>query len=146
MTGWEISLYRLPDDVPTEPEQLKRLVDHWRLVGKGSLRETHAGRLTNGPALTSWRARASGLSWPDSLVAASRAVGPVGDGYPYIYFVRACDVAEVLLEHGGPPEEKLPLRTLNGVSTWGPRTKSVLEVCTRVQPSEWLLLEAWDES
>ena len=71
---------------------------------------------------------------------------PQGDGYPYVYFVRACDVAEVLVEHGGPPNALYADRGQRDITMRGPRAELVVKVTAQGSPSAWCLLEVWDES
>ena len=131
MTGWELALHEVPPSAELSEVALGRLLARW----PGS-----AGAL-----LGAWRTDHDGLDWAYLLARSGRAIGPVGDGYPSAFFVQATDVAEVWMEHGGPPREKHPPHS-TPENVWGPRGRIIAAICARMQPSDWLLLHCFDDS
>lgn len=94
-----------------------------------------------------WQTDIYGLDWLRELVKAGRAIDLGGNGYPSWYTV----IAEFLLPriaHEPPHANRVwicdPWDIIG--EGWAGRTvvdRSVVEACL---PSEWLLVEAWDES
>lgn len=129
MTGWNLTLQRPPQNAGIDLEQAM----------------TRLHRIPEAAVLGGWYARATGLRWADLLVRSERAAVR-GDGYPYLYVLRARDVVEALVEHGGPPEPRTSPAVRSGDTTWGPRTHLVAAISRAAVPTDWLVLVAYDES
>ncbi|MDP1537997.1 MAG: hypothetical protein Q8L95_12530 [Burkholderiales bacterium] len=111
-------------------------------------RETGAGLpAAQGTALASWKAGLGGTQWLDLLVSKGMAINLGGDGYPNRYAVAAGTILAVLRQgipkHDGPlvlgDDYMLP-------SGWTGDASIDIERLELVDPSEILLVEAWDQS
>lgn len=125
MLGWHISVYRKPGH-RSEPAQFDTAADARLAVWQGGL---------------------AALGWIDDLIRDSNAQSLGGDGYPLRYTARAEHVVPVILE--GPPDANETWhRDATDIVTeqWAGRTVIDHDAIAACEPSEWLLIEAWDES
>lgn len=146
MTGWNITVYVLRDRAIQAHEELEAFANSLLNDQSGSARRPIQSQLPSGAYVAGWRSSVSDFRWVEELVSSGRAPRPSGAGYPSIYFARACDVAEALAEHGGPPDEKGQPHQHEPTDEWGPKTAAIVAIGQRARPSDWLLLEVWDES
>lgn len=125
MLGWHTSVYRRADD-------------------RSSPATTTSPR---GPRLAVWQTRLGGLDWLKELVETGQAIDLGGDGYPRLFTATAGDMIPRIVDR--PPDS---LDTwISGVTdvvteAWEGRTVIDRDVVMGCQRSEWLLVEAWDES
>ena len=101
----------------------------------------------DGPRLAVWQTDVDGADWIHELVAESRAIQLRHDGYPNRYTSLAKYLTPRIV--GGPPRARSVWTFSAGdiiTDKWAGKTildYSVIEACS---PTEWLLVEAWDES
>ena len=135
MPGWSISVYRLIDSNEIR-EALAHPADERPLNFDPPTRER----------LAVWQTGLSGLERIEQLVE-SRGVTLGGDGHPNMYLLRAGDLVTQIGK--GPPHETL--RRSSGepdvvLHIWEQRATIDETALRSCDPSEWLLLEVWDES
>lgn len=126
MLGWHISLYRL-----ATPQAGPATFDAER-----------------GERLAVWQTGLDGLDWIDRLVADGVAVNLGGNGYPYRFTARVRDLGGPV--RNGPPEARQTWSSGPGdiidFSKWPGRTTIDEKALAKCPSSEWVLVEAWDES
>ena len=94
-----------------------------------------------------WDVSLGGTEWIDQLVAAGKAIGLGGDGYPLTYAAAASTLIETL--RYGPPKYDGPPVVGDDYahpSGWVGNSKINLEALKALDPGEILLVEAWDLS
>lgn len=99
------------------------------------------------PVLARWQAGLGGTKWLDDLVSKGVASDLGGDGYPIRYTVPAGILVAVLGE--GPPKHGGPVVIGDDYILPGGWTGNVRIDIARMKeldPSEILLVEAWDQS
>lgn len=98
--------------------------------------------------LAQWQCGVQGLEWLDPHLQEGRARLLQEGGYPAVYLVRAEAVLPLLQME--PPDANALWDVGSQVrvdrSRWKGRTTIDHEALAKCDPSEWLLLEAWDES
>lgn len=125
MLGWHISVYR-QERGGTAPAE----------------RDTKAG-----PRLAVWQGDLDSLKWLDELVHIGVGLNLGGNGYPMQYTAKAEHLIPQII--GGPPRaHERWVCSADDVITdkWEGRTIIDAAVIASCQPSEWLLIAAWDES
>ncbi len=126
MSGWHISVYQLA-------------------TGRTSPATFDAEQ---GERLAVWQAGHDGLDWIDKLVATGAAVDLGGDGYPIRYTARLRDLSGPIRK--GPPGARQVWSSGPGdiidFSKWPGRTTIDQQALAGCSPSEWVVVEAWDES
>jgi hypothetical protein len=98
-------------------------------------------------ALASWSAGLNGTDWLDELVANGKAADLGGNGYPNRYVVTA-DVLVAILRAGLPTRDG-PLVIGDNYSLpsgWTSEPEIDHERLQSIDPSEILMVEAWDQS
>jgi len=100
-----------------------------------------------GSPLAVWQTGWGGLDWVRELVRQGKAIDLGGNGYP----LKFTALAEHLLPfvHGTPPEAKKHWSFDSGdvlLPNWLGETTKYPDTIAACSPSEWLVLEAWDES
>jgi hypothetical protein len=133
--GWSVSVYRLIDSKEIR-EALAHPADERPVDFEPPTRER----------LAAWQTGLSGLERIEQLVE-SRGVTLGGDGHPNMYLLRARDLVTQIEK--GPPHETL--RWSSGepdvvLHMWEQRATIDETALRSCDPSEWLLLEVWDES
>jgi hypothetical protein len=100
-----------------------------------------------GDRLAVWQAGLQGLRWLHRLVESGCAVDLGGNGYPCKFSARAADVIPHLV--GEPPDANPTWLIGEGdvvLPNWLGKTTKASEVINACSPTEWLLIQAWDES
>jgi len=125
MLGWHVSVYRQnpPECEPAKPDSAQ------------------------GERLAVWQTGAYGIDWLDTLVKDGKAVLLMAGGYPRMYTAAASLLLPRVLS--GPPGERAHWAMgPNDVVTerWEGRTNIDSQSAAACSPSEWLIVEAWDES
>ena len=126
MLGWRISVYRQLD---------------------GGKEPAPFGAARGEARLAVWQTGLGGLDWLDELAKQRNAIDLGGDGYPNQYTAMAQHLRKELFE--GPPYAKeVWSRGESDIVTpkWPGKTlvdRAALDACG---PTEWLIIEAWDES
>lgn len=100
-----------------------------------------------GSRLALWQADVDGFRWLDELIKEGRAIDLGGQGYP----MRLTAPANVLIPRivGNPPRSRGTwVYGAADVVTeeWAGRTMIDHSLIAACLPTEWLLVEAWDES
>jgi hypothetical protein len=93
------------------------------------------------PALAAWETGLGGIDWLEDLVFKG------GDGYPLRYLIPGGTVAAILAQ--GVPKGTGPLVLGDDYvqpSGWTGRVRVDIARMRTVDPSEMLLVEAWDQS
>jgi hypothetical protein len=125
MLGWHISIYRLTDGglLPATPES------------------------PSGTRLAVWQTGLNGLDWIAALVPAKQAVCLGGNGYPVRYSALAKNLLPQLID-GPPAANQVWISEKDDILTEKWEGKTVIDnlAVAACQPSEWLLVEAWDKS
>ena len=100
-----------------------------------------------GPRIAVWQSGAGGLEWLDQEVRAGRAISLGGNGYPVRYTATAGTLLPQILD-GPPAAREHWLLEAGDIVTAGWEGKTTLDrdAIAQCGPSEWLLVEAWDES
>jgi hypothetical protein len=99
------------------------------------------------PALAAWQAGLDGLDWLEALVSKGVANDLGGDGYPLRYLVPAGTMTALLAE--GVPKGGGQLVLGDDYVQppgWIGRTRIDMTRLQAIDPSEILLVEAWDQS
>lgn len=126
MLGWHVSVYRKT---------------------RGGRRPAKFGSRA-GALLAQWQGGLGALSWLDELVRTGQATDLGGNGYPVRYTLR-CELARPVVL-AGPPEAReqwvFDAGDVIDSSLWRGRTHVDVEAFASVSASEWLIVEAWDES
>jgi len=104
-------------------------------------------RADHGPRLAVWQSGTRGLHWLHALVAEGRAVDLGGNGYPTEYTAMASQIIPTL-RHGPPDARDVWVKGAGDITNfaWLGETTldfTAIEACS---PTEWLLVQAWDES
>ena len=119
----------------------------------GVFKQTDGGLLPGrvdsalGERLAVWQTGVRGLDWLSELVEAGDAIDLGGDGYPLRYTAQAQVLTAPIVD--GPPEAHTVWVYERGDilgDAWAGKAvidHSVLDGC---ESTEWLLVEAWDES
>ena len=105
------------------------------------------GHAAEGAPLASWKASLGGTQWIDDLVTNSKAADLGGDGYPNRYTVAAGTMLAVLRQ--GLPRHDGPLVLGDDYvlhQGWTGDASIDIERLQLIDPSEILLVEAWDQS
>ncbi len=125
MLGWHISVYRQADggDTPAQfdSERSSRLVV--------------------------WQTGIDGLDWISELAKEGKATSLGGNGYPLRYTAQASILLPEVAEHP-PGAREHWVAGPNDVLTekWDGKTTIDEASISDCDPSEWLIVEAWDES
>jgi len=122
MLGWDFSVYPL------------RFMD-----GPGQPRKD--------ATLATWETGLGGLDWVEELARRGRAVSLGGNGYPFRFVLTAAELRPIL-------ETGLPRPTGPAVvgddyfkpADWLGRAKINLPALRQLDPSDLLVVEAWDQS
>lgn len=144
MLGWHITVNRIGSDnnaserdlaVPTETDETLQLF------------ESRPEEVAEGPQLAQWQAAVAGIHWLHSLVTSGHAVARSNSGYPDRYLVRAIDALPLI---GEPPHANKVWRhdpdDVIDRDSWPGKTTLDEEQRALVDPQDWLLVTAWDES
>jgi hypothetical protein len=125
MLGWHVSIYRQKNGGATpatfESQQAERVAV--------------------------WQAGLYGLNWINDLVRDGKAIDLGGDGYPVRYTAPAQYLVPQIVK--GLPEAHAIWSHDEGDilnEKWAGKTVINVELAKRCDRSEWLLVEAWDES
>ncbi|MEW6129599.1 MAG: hypothetical protein AB1757_21340 [Acidobacteriota bacterium] len=126
MLGWLVMVYRLAGDDAAMPA-------------------TRASK--SGERLAVWQTGMNGLDWVYDLVTEGQAINLGGDGYPCLFTAKA----EYILPHisDEPPDARRFWVVQAGdiiTENWLGQTVLNHEAINACPSSEWLLIEAWDES
>ena len=145
MTGWHISVYRLglsATDVPDQPALLAKFPTAWKV---DDYEDHKVGMsLCQGERLAVWQA--DSIRWLFDLFEAELAT-PLGNGYPFYFFAFARDLTPTILK--GPPDARETWSFSPGDVIgpgWDGHSVILTEVITKCSPSEWLIVQAFDES
>ena len=135
MPGWNISVYRLIDS-----KEIREALTH----------PTYERPLTFEPPtreqIAAWHTGLSGLETIEQLVE-SRGVTLAGGGHPNMYLLRAGDLVPQIGE--GPPHDTPSWSSGRSdivLHLWEEKTAIDQTAMRACDPSEWLLVEVWDES
>ena len=138
MLGFHFSLYRIVGEAPRDVEALASRSDKQSVIDSLQL----------GERIAVWQTGPGGTDWVRELVAQGRAYGDLGTGYPGLFFARAGDVLETIVN--GPPAARLHWQHDPGDiidrDLWAGRTVINEEAADGRDPTEWLVLVVWDES
>ena len=149
MTGWHISVYRLGQSATLDGvSNVQELRAKFPTAWKGDAYEDHkvGQSLCQGERIAVWQAELGGIDWLMDLFNAERALG-LGNGYPFYFFAFARDLTPTILK--GPPYAKETWSFSPGDVIgpgWDGHTAIDTEVIAKCSPSEWLTVEAFDES
>lgn len=135
MPGWNISVYRLIDSKEIR-EALTHPADERPLNFDPPARER----------IAAWQTGLSGLERIEQLVE-SRGVTLAGGGHPNMYMLRAGDLVPQIEK--GPPHEAPSWSSGECdvvLHLWEQKPKIDETAMRSCDPSEWLLVEVWDES
>lgn len=101
---------------------------------------------SRGGCLASWRTGWTGLGWLDELAARGEAVELTSNGYPTTFTARAASVALAL--QAGPPASRpgWSIPPHDSLTALGEDRTSAAVSPDGLDPDEWLLIDAWDES
>ena len=101
----------------------------------------------HGARLAVWQTGLGGLDWLEELVQAGKAISLGGSGYPCRYTATAEHLIPRIIET--PPGARTVWVCGAGdiiTDKWEGKTVIDREAAAQCHPSEWLLVEAWDES
>ena len=135
MPGWNISVYRLIDSEEIR-EALRHPAGERPLTFEPPTRER----------IAAWQTGLSGLERLEQLVE-SRGVALAGGGQPIIYLLRAGDLVPHVEK--GPPQETPSWSSGERdvvLHVWEQQPTIDATAMRSCDPSEWLLVEVWDES
>ena len=125
MLGWDIFVRRQQEN-RTSP------IANSGLYIFGSF---EASAIASFPVVANWQTDSSGLNWLDALVEKGTALLlATNSGYPYYYAAKAEDVIPIIIYNA--PHEKTP----------GKRGRIDRMEVAKIEPDEWLAVEAWDQS
>jgi len=125
MLGWDIIVRRQREN-RTSP------IANPSLFGFGSL---EVAAIASSPVVARWQAHTGGLGWLDALVKKGKALLlATNSGYPYYYAAKAEDVVPIIIYNA--PHAKTP-------GELGAEDRIKL---AKIEPDEWLFVEAWDQS
>lgn len=110
-------------------------INVYRLLPDGESDRREVGR-----PVSTWHAEVEGLRWIDELVARGDATPLTGNGYPCKGTVRADALVDVV--RGGLPHVKCSSLGDSAESV----SRRVESELSGLEPSEWLLLDVWDQS
>lgn len=133
--GWSISVYRLIDS-----KEIREALTH--PAGERPLNFEPPTR----ERVAAWQTGLSGLEEIEQLVE-SRGVTLTGGGHPNMYLLRAGDL--VMQIEKGPPHETPRWSSGEGgvvLHLWEQKATIDETAMRACDPSEWLLVEVWDES
>jgi hypothetical protein len=135
VSGWNISVYRLIDSKEIR-EALTHPADERPLNFEPPTRER----------IAAWRTGLSGLERIEQLIE-SHGVTLAGGGHPSMYLLRARDLVPQI-EKGSPHETPSWSSAERDVALhlWEGKPAIDETAIGSCDPSEWLLVEAWDES
>lgn len=125
MLGWHISVFRQATNFEEPP----------------------SFESDRGARIAVWQAGLDGLNWVDELIEEGKASLLGGNGYPVRFTARASAVIPIV--KGGPPHARKSWVSDPGdvlTSKWEGKTTIDEEVANNCAPSEWLIIEVWDES
>ena len=146
MTGWHISVYRLGHSATDVPD-FAALRAKFPTVWKGDSDEDHkvGMSLCQGERIAVWQA--DSIQWLFDLHEAELAA-PLGNGYPFYFFVFARDLTPTILK--GPPDARetwsFSPGDVIGPGWDGHSVIDTKKIKGKVSPSEWLIVQAFDES
>lgn len=133
MLGWNISVHRQ----------------------KGHRGRPARFRSPAGPRLAVWQGGLDAIDWLETLIPGGTVIDLGGDGYPRRMTARAEAILPTILE--GPPaardlwlaeaQDGFVDEPVDALGTgWLGRTTIDRRAAEQCSPTEWLLLEIWDES
>jgi hypothetical protein len=132
---WNVSIYQLIDS-----EEIREALMH--PAGERPLTFEPPTR----KRIAAWQTGPSGLEEIEQLVE-SRGVTLAGGGHPIMYLLRAGDLVSRVEK--GPPHETPSWSRGEGdvvLHLWEQKPTIDATAMRSCDPSEWLLLEVWDES
>jgi hypothetical protein len=125
MLGWHISVFRQ----------------------ETNLEEPPSFESPSGARIAVWQTGLDGLDWVDELIEEGKASLLGGNGYPLRFTAQASVVIPIAVK--GPPHARKAWVSDPGdilTSKWEGKTTINEEEANACAPSEWLILEVWDES